>query len=146
MTEPASSWFAAWRAAGWAGVAAVALLSLAPVPPEAVQAAGGDKLVHFAGYALLGAWFGQLRDHRARPMRLLAGLLALGLGLEALQGVVPWREADALDALANTAGAAAGVAASRGRGGRLLERLSAKSRAKARTDDKSSRKDAKTQR
>lgn len=131
MAEPAPSWSAAWRAAGWAGVAAVAVLSLAPVPPEAVQAAGGDKLVHFAGYALLGAWFGQLPDHRARPWRLLAGLLALGLGLEALQGIVPWREADALDVLANAAGAAAGVAVTRGRGGRLLERLAGGSRAKA---------------
>lgn len=123
--------FPAWRALGWAGVAAVATLSLVPVPPEAVAAAGGDKLVHFAGYTLLGAWFGQLHHESAARWRVLAGLVLLGVALEGLQGLVPWRSMNGWDALANAAGAAAGLLATRGRGGRVLERLAGEPRTRS---------------
>lgn len=112
-----------WRALGWTGVLAVAVVSLIPVPEEPVARLGGDKLLHLAGYALLAAWFAQL--HREPPARLwiFGGLLLLGAGLEVAQGLVPWRSMEGWDVLADAAGAALGLLLTWGPGGRLLERV-----------------------
>lgn len=111
-----------WRAAGWLGVAAVSVVSLIPVPPEAVEAAGGDKLVHLAGYAALAFWFGQLEPAAGtRRWRVAAWLALLGAGLEGVQALVPWRSTEGWDVLADAAGAALGVALAGWRRARLFE-------------------------
>lgn len=113
-----------WRLCGWLGVAAVAVVSLVPVPPEAVDAAGGDKLVHLAGYAALALWFGQLEPAAgARRWRVAAWLALLGGALELAQALAPWRSTEFLDLAADAAGAVIGLALSGWRGARVLDRL-----------------------
>lgn len=115
-----------WRIAGWLGVAAVCVVSLVPVPPETVEAAGGDKLVHCLGYGALAFWFAQLVPVAGRPRWLVAlGLTALGAGLEAAQALVPWRSTEVWDVAADAAGAFAGAALAGLGPARILERLRA---------------------
>ncbi len=113
----------AWWAAGWLGVFAVCVVSLLPVPPEAVEAAGGDKLVHFLGYGALAFWFAQLFPPAGRRRWLVAlGLTALGAGLEAVQALVPWRSTEGWDVLADALGACAGILAAGLPPARILDR------------------------
>lgn len=110
---------AAWRyaALGWATV--VILFGLVPTR-EALQAVAGQRETaatvagHFIEYALLAfllaaALGGWRRDSRAL---LPAALLAIGLGgaIEAVQGLLPYRDAQLLDVVVNAAGAALGLA------------------------------------
>lgn len=114
----------AWRAAGWLGVLAVCVVSLIPVPPETVAAAGGDKLVHAIGYGALGFWFAQLAPPAGRSRWLVAlALTGLGAGLELAQALVPWRSTEGWDVAADALGAFAGVAAAGFSALRILDRL-----------------------
>lgn len=113
-----------WRAAGWLGVLAVCVVSLIPVPPETVEAAGGDKLVHALGYAALAFWFAQLVPAAGRSRWLVAlGFTALGAGLELAQALVPWRSTEGWDVAADALGAFAGAAAAGFAAIRVLDRL-----------------------
>lgn len=113
-----------WRAAGWLGVVAVCVVSLVPVPPETVAAAGGDKLVHALGYGALAFWFAQLVPAAGHSRWLVALALAgLGAGLEGAQALVPWRSTEGWDVVADAAGALGGVIAAGFRPARILERL-----------------------
>ncbi len=63
-----------------------------------------DKLAHTAGYFVLGLLtFAAYESRRSRFWWLL-GAVALGVGLELAQDLVPQREMSILDAVANTAG------------------------------------------
>lgn len=95
-----------WLGVGWALVLAVVFLSLVPqqdLPPLGYD----DKLGHLIAYAVLMAWFAQLHRHRGR---LALSLLAMGAGLEGLQGLTGYRDMTAADVLANGAGVAFGWA------------------------------------
>jgi VanZ family protein len=96
-------------AAGWGWAAAIVWMSLTPSPPE-LDIAHGDKLGHLAAYGLLMFWFAQL--YLARQSRIAhAGVfLAMGVGLEFLQGALGYRSYDILDMYANTIGVMLGWA------------------------------------
>lgn len=75
-----------------------------------------DKILHFAGYALLGALF--LRAFKTTPIKHnLKLVLILSVLLSALYGIsdeihqsfVPFRTADPMDVLADILGSIAGV-------------------------------------
>lgn len=115
-----------WQAAGWLGVMAVCVVSLVPVPPETVDAAGGDKLLHAVGYAALAFWFAQLVPVGGRARWLVAlGLTGLGAGLEGIQALVPWRSTEGWDVIADALGSLAGVLAAGLPALRILDRLRA---------------------
>lgn len=115
-----------WQAAGWLGVMAVCVVSLVPVPPETVDAAGGDKLLHAVGYAALAFWFAQLVPAGDRGRWLVAlGLTGLGAGLEGVQALVPWRSTEGWDVIADALGSLAGVLAAGLPALRILDRLRA---------------------
>lgn len=99
-----------WLAAGWGWAAAIVWLSLTPAPPR-LDVEHGDKLGHFAGYGLLMFWFAQL--YLARTIRALyaCGFVAMGVGLEFLQGQLGYRTYDVFDMYANTLGVLLGWAA-----------------------------------
>lgn len=85
-------------------VAIVIYLSLAPHPPEPMQFSNADKLEHALAYSFLMLWYCQTYQQRW-PRILVAGLLvALGIGLEYLQGMTTYRFFDYADMLANSAG------------------------------------------
>ena len=96
-------------AAGWGWAAAIVWLSLTPSPPE-LHITHGDKLGHLAAYGLLMLWFTQL--YAARPGRIThAGVfMAMGVGLEFLQGALGYRIYDMGDVYANTLGVVFGWA------------------------------------
>jgi VanZ family protein len=94
-------------ATGWAWAAAIVWLSLTPSPPP-VEVAYGDKLGHFAAYGLLMFWFAQL--YRVRVF-YAAAFVAMGIGLEFLQGALGYRTYEVPDMVANTLGVALGWAA-----------------------------------
>jgi len=99
-----------WLGIGWAWAAAIVWLSLTPSPPEP-GFEYGDKLGHFAAYALLMLWFGWL--YQTQPARLgyVALWIALGIALEFAQGATGYRSLELGDMAANALGVAAGALA-----------------------------------
>ncbi len=89
-------------------VAVVVVLSLMPLAADLLGQAA-DKLVHFAAYgimALLGMPL--VNVGRSRLVMLLA-IVAVGAVLEGMQLMLPYRDASALDLVANCLGAIAGA-------------------------------------
>jgi VanZ family protein len=93
-----------WLAIGWGLVALVCVLSLVP-PPQLPGPEYNDKVGHILAYFSLMAWFGQLYPARIKPV---LALLAMGAGLEVLQGMTGYRDMSGLDMLANASGVALG--------------------------------------
>ena len=97
----------------WFVLLALALLvSLAPMPEIEVPMAHFDKLEHLVGYAVLAAYAGMLFGTRRARGAGFGAVLALGVAIEGLQALVPWRSAEVLDLLANALGVTIGVAIS----------------------------------
>lgn len=100
-----------WRAFGYLAVIVLVVGCLWPRvdtggPP------GIDKLLHFAAFASLAAWFGALTPP-ARHVRLAVALAGLGLTIELLQWLSGYRGAEVLDWLADVAGVALGLVLAR---------------------------------
>lgn len=96
-----------WLSAGWMLVAGVVIGSL--VPGGAVAALEvEDKLVHAGSYCLLMIWFAGLYERR-RHVVIALGVLALGAGLDVLQGAVSSRSFEWFDIAANGVGVAVGL-------------------------------------
>jgi hypothetical protein len=96
---------------GWGWAAAIVWLSLTPTGPQ-VDVAYGDKLGHFGAYGLLMLWFALLYPAWPVRARYMIGFIAMGMGLEFLQGVLGHRVFDVVDMLANATGVLLGAAAS----------------------------------
>ena len=92
-----------WFAVGWLGVVAALAFSLGPATPQG-PGHHADKLVHFAGYAMLMYWWAQLYISFPQRVRVGAALVLFGIVIEGLQGLTPTRQPDAWDVLANTIG------------------------------------------
>jgi VanZ family protein len=97
-------------AAGWAWAAAIVWLSLTPAPPD-LDIEHGDKLGHFAAYGLLMFWFSQLYLQRKTRIAYAMGFVAMGIGLEFMQGQFGYRTYEVFDMCANTLGVLLGWAA-----------------------------------
>lgn len=113
-----------WQGLGWAMVATVIWLSLTPHPPEPPGFLGWDKAQHTLAYAALMFWF---RMAFAKRWRWPVFMLALGLGLEVLQGLGGVRTADWRDMVSNSLGVVVGLGVAWTRLGNILawtERLS----------------------
>lgn len=103
-------------------VAVVVWLSLTPHPPKfrSVPLLSWDKAQHTLAYACLMFWYGQaFRRHWRWP----AFLLALGMGLEILQGLGGVRSFDLRDMLANGIGVGIGLILARTRLGGVLAKI-----------------------
>ncbi len=96
-----------WRGTGAALLALVTIGSLTPVsiPSLGTPAIPHlDKLIHFSAYALLAAWYLAVFPMPKARLLVPAALLTVGLGIEWLQGMTGYREADLIDAAANLSG------------------------------------------
>lgn len=103
----ASSWLSLW----WLAIAVVLVASLAPPRALPPIADGSDKLYHLLGYFVLAAVAVQLFRRGAGLWWVAAGLVLMGIAVEWAQGALTaQRSADPLDALANAAGVALGMA------------------------------------
>ncbi|MBA3024592.1 MAG: VanZ family protein [Gammaproteobacteria bacterium] len=114
-----------WLGFGWLWILLVCYLSLMPHPPQPVSFEGVDKLEHLLAYVGLMLWFCQVYVTRASRIGVLVGLVALGVGIEILQGMGGYRYSEYADMLANTGGVLMGWGLAHTRMGRailLLER------------------------
>jgi hypothetical protein len=98
-----------WSAVGWLLVAGVIAGSLLPGPAVAeLTFSVNDKVMHSSAYCLLMLWFSGL-DRRSGYWGIGAVLLALGVGLDLLQGLTRTRSVDWRDMVANASGIAVGL-------------------------------------
>jgi VanZ family protein len=97
-------------AAGWAWAAAIVWLSLTPSPPK-VDFQESDKVGHFLAYGLLMLWFGFLYARTGTRLAYAAGFIAMGVGLEFIQGALGYRTYEVFDMYANALGVLLGWAA-----------------------------------
>lgn len=97
-----------WHTLGWLLVALVVVLSLTPKAPAILEVPGSDKVNHFLAYLVLMLWFSQLHRQPRRQFWIGVGLVALGVCLELVQGLLAYRSADVLDGLTNGCGVFAG--------------------------------------
>jgi VanZ family protein len=95
---------------GWVFVAGVIVGSL--IPGQALPSIGiSDKAMHSAAYFALMVWFAGFYRRGLYPAIAMV-LLALGIGLDALQLLTETRSFDWYDVAMNSAGVAAGFALS----------------------------------
>lgn len=93
-----------WSTIGWAMVVAVVVLSLIPsVPLPPVE--GSDKVAHIIAYFGLMIWFEQLYFRPFHPC-IAVVLLALGVLIEFLQRLTPYRSFEQADMIADGMGIA----------------------------------------
>jgi len=95
-----------WFLLGWGMVAAVVVLSLIPLDLDLGN--NRDKLAHLAAYGGLSFWFGILIDGRGRELRIAVAFALMGVALEFLQALTPYRTFEVADMIANATGAALG--------------------------------------
>lgn len=96
-------------ALGWTWAGAIVWLSLTPSPPT-VDFAESDKVGHFIAYGVLMFWFSMLYFKRASRAAYAAGFIAMGVGLEFVQGWLGYRTYEVFDMVANTIGVLLGLA------------------------------------
>ena len=90
-------------------VSLVMYLSLIPNPPEPLSFPHADKLEHGFAYTSLGLWFCQIYLSVRSRMMAVVLLIAMGIGLEFVQGWSGYRYFDTWDMLANSLGALFGL-------------------------------------
>ena len=112
-----------WLVLGWFWVAAVFYLSLTPQPPQPIEFDGVDKLEHALAYGLLMLWFCQVYAESVLRIRLLLALVAMGAGIEFLQGMTGYRFFEYADMVANSAGVLIGWGLAHTRMGRMISLL-----------------------
>ncbi|MFT5897011.1 MAG: glycopeptide antibiotics resistance protein [bacterium] len=91
-----------WLALGTLTLSVVFALSINTIPPRPKTILVQDKAA--VAYAVLVAWFAQIFQHDLARLFLVSGLVLFGLGIEFAQGLVPARQFDYKDAVANTSG------------------------------------------
>ena len=122
--EPRLRYAPTWHGVGALLVLSVIFLSLIPkLPVDLPGIPGIDKIGHFIAYATLMGWYVQiLISTRAR---LISGLffVAMGIGLEFIQGLGASRFFEWADAAANSIGVVAGFALGRTRFANILQEV-----------------------
>lgn len=91
-----------WLGIGLMLVAGVAVGSVVSIPQGSVSM--NDKVLHLGVYASLMGWFAQIFRHDLTRLLLVVGLVLMGIGMEFLQSMVPSRQFEVLDMIANTSG------------------------------------------
>ncbi len=97
-----------WLTLGWLLLAAIVYVSLTPAPPDP-DFEINDKVLHFAMYFILTAWFAQLFAPGKHLVVYALCFFVMGVVLEFGQGLTDERSTSLFDALANGAGIAAGL-------------------------------------
>lgn len=90
-------------------MAAIVWLSLTPAPPR-LDFVQSDKLGHFLGYGILMLWFCQLYLGSRSRVSYAIGFIAMGVGLEHIQGLLGYRTYEVFDMYANSLGVLIGWA------------------------------------
>ena len=96
-----------WLAWGFAFVALIIYLSLKPDPIDTGRVAD-VKTGHFIAYAWLMWWFAQIFTRKRQRFGIAVAAIALGIGLEYLQGMTGYRTFAYWDMRDNAIGVLAG--------------------------------------
>jgi len=96
-----------WVIAGVVIVAAIWIGSLMPSPP---RVPGGDKLHHFAAYAICSFCWCALATGFRNKLLCIIGFATMGIVIEFLQGASGLRHFERADMIANALGALTGGA------------------------------------
>ena len=88
-------------------------LSLSNISLPQLSSDFGDKINHLLAYGVLMGWFGQLLAGWRKQVLCALALIALGISMEFLQGMTPYRFFDWQDAIANCLGVGFGLTALR---------------------------------
>jgi VanZ family protein len=99
-----------WFALGCTLVSGVVIGSF--LPGDVVEIVSvNDKLMHVVAYFVLAVWFAGLYRRGLYPL-VGAALLALGVGIDLVQGLTPTRHMDVYDMVANFFGIVVGLSLS----------------------------------
>ena len=99
-------YFKLWQAIGLLLIIIVFWFSLTPKPPKILLSFEfADKLWHFLAYFTLMLWHGQLYRTTLSRLMWMLGFIAMGVGIEYLQGLGVARLFEWADAVANSLGA-----------------------------------------
>lgn len=109
-----------------AGIIALSVLPMEDLPGPDLP--WQDKWGHLLAYGLTSLWFAQVAGTGRRRLAIALGLSALGLALEIVQAMLPWRMADPADLAADILGIGIGLAVAATPAGRVLRTLEAGSR------------------
>ena len=90
-----------WWLLGVAQVLIVVYLSLSNISLPQLSSDFGDKINHLLAYGVLMGWFGQLLAGWRKRVLCALALIALGISMEFLQGMTPYRFFEWQDAIAN---------------------------------------------
>ena len=82
-------------------------LSLMPAPPD-LGVDQGDKIGHFSAYSFTTLWLAQIYTTRHERIRLVIGMVALGIAIEYAQRATGYRSFEVADMLADATGAGLG--------------------------------------
>src|SRR5690625_4131943 len=83
--------------------------SLLPLNVPSTTPVPGDKLQHFLGYGLLATMATLGFSRLSLALGAALAMIGLGAAVEGIQHLLPWRQFDWLDMLANTLGVACGI-------------------------------------
>ena len=100
-----------WQLAGVLLLALVMVAALVPkLPFEELIAEFkfSDKFMHIAAFTFLAVWFAGQYEKRSY-WRIAVGLIAFGILIELVQGMISYRTSEWLDLLGDVAGIAAGL-------------------------------------
>jgi hypothetical protein len=97
-----------WLTIGLGFVVLVIYLSLTP-DPFVLGASEGIKIGHVLAYGWLMLWFAQMYRSTSARLWFAAGLVALGILLEYLQGLTDYRGFEFSDMFINSTGVALGL-------------------------------------
>jgi len=93
-----------WVSIGLLLILGVFLGSVLSVPSAVQGFIYSDKLTHLVVYAALMGWFSQIYRHDLTRLMLAISIALLGVGMEYLQGMVPQRQFEFADMVANSSG------------------------------------------
>ena len=99
-------WLGLWIAGLILTVATCVLpLPKMPLPTPIIHL---DKIEHLVAYTVLAGWAAMLFAARRALAWAVCGLIGLGLAIEGVQSMLPWRSASAGDVIANLVGVVLG--------------------------------------
>lgn len=93
-----------WISVGVLLLLAVTISSIIAIPAPLKAVMLQDKVAHTLAYASLMGWFSQIYRHDLTRLILALGLVAMGVGIEFIQGMTATRQFDVMDMVANTSG------------------------------------------
>lgn len=98
-----------WHFLGALQVLLVVYLMLTRITVEVEVISHVDKIAHWTVFSVLMSWYAQLMHSRWSRVFSTACIVILGIGLEYLQALSPYRHFDYADMLANMVGIISGI-------------------------------------